>query len=194
MTVGIVFLLVAAMALTCSRPAPETTVRRFLAASDSHDVEATLGLLDEDFEFRDRAGTFRVTRDRFRPLLEWDAAVDRRSSATVTAVRGDTVSVSYDETNDFLEMLRIGPVRSQVDIVTRDGSIRAIVLHSDSAFFSRFQTALAPVLKWAGRERPAVLERLLENGSIAYDGERGRLWLELLREAAAAGVIDAGPR
>lgn len=183
--------LVLLLGLSCSGPSPEATVREFLAAADAHDVDAAWALLDEAFEFRDPEGTFRVGREGFRPLLEWDAAVDRRGTATITDVRGDTVPVVIEETNDFLAALGIGPVRSEADVVARDGTIRALVLSPNPAFFARVDSALEPVLEWAGRERPDELDRLLVNGSPVYDGERGRRWIELLEEARAAGVIGS---
>lgn len=183
------------MFAVCAAPSPDAIVRNFLAAADAHDVEAALGLLHEEFEFRDAEGSFRIDRESFRPLLAWDVAVDHRAESTITGVRGDTVAVALHETNDFLELLGIGPVRQEADFVVREGAIRTIVTRPDPGFFPRFEAALAPVLAWARRARPETLDRLLEEGALVYDGERGRLWLELLREARAAGVTgSAGTR
>lgn len=168
---------------------PEETVHRFFTAQRTHDVDAAMQLLHEDYRFRDRARTFSVPRSGVRPMLEWDAGVGWRGEAAVVETNSDTVRVRLRETNDFLELLKLGPLQSEVTFVVSDGRIREAIVGSATELQRTVDAAVAPVLEWARETRPAKLRGLIEDGSIVYDGPSAGGWVQLLREAREAGVI-----
>lgn len=175
----------------CGAPhaSPERTVARFFTALQAHDVERVMELLHQDYVFRDQAGTFSVSRSGVRPMLEWDAGVGWRGEASVVETEADTVRVRLRETNDLLELLGLGPLRTDVAFVVADGMIREAIAGSGAEMQQTVDAAVAPVLKWVRATNPAKLRGLVEDGNVVYDGRSAKGWIRLLREAREAGVI-----
>lgn len=189
-----------AQAGTTSSPSPARVVDALVRRVNEHDVEGALGMLTDDFEFRDTAGTFSIDREGTRSMLEWDVVVKARAEVEVLSEDGDSIEVRLTETNDFLAALGVDAlshrVRYVVDRASGDGEglIQAIVLLEAERVGSRISGALEPAMEWARRERPEALSAVMADGSPVYTGESAPAWLELLAEARAAGVIAAGSR
>lgn len=176
----------------CVRRGPEDVVRRFHAALNDHDVDRAIAWLDDDYAFRDAAGSFAVPREAIRPMLAWDAALHSRSEATILRTWGDTVVVRQRETNDFLELLGVAPWSHEVTYVVEGNRIAVTIVDDAGALHAAVDRALEPVLTWARRTRPERLEGLVTDRGLVYDGDAARLWVGLLREARAAGVLGPG--
>lgn len=187
-----ILLLVLLSVSGCAGRGPERVVREFLAAMNDHDVERALALMNEDYVFRDEAGTFAVPRNDVRPMLEWDAATRARAEGTIVGVSGDTVRVRFRETNDFLDLLGVGPWTHEAKLVVRDGTLRATVVDAPGDLFARVDRALEPVIDWARRTRPGRLDGLMTEAGLVYDGDTARRWVDLLREARGEGVLGTG--
>lgn len=186
---AMVSILLAVVGCGAPHASPEQAVARFFTAQQAHDVERVMELLHQDYVFRDQAGTFSVTRSGVRPMLEWDAGVGWRGEASVVETEADTVRVRLRETNDFLELLGLGPLRTDVAFVVAGGMIREAIAGSGAEMQQTVDAAVAPVLEWARATDPAKLRGLVEDGNIVYDGRSAEGWIRLLREAREAGVI-----
>lgn len=164
---------------------PEATVRAFLGALEGPDVEAALALLDEDFVFRNAAGSFEVDRDGIAPILTWDATARSEPRIEELRVSGDTVRTRLVERNRFSELLDLEPWVVDAEFVVRDGRILRETVREltgeGPSFTERFRAALEPVHRWAVEERPGVAEAVFEDGRIArYDGPTARRLMRLI--------------
>ncbi len=189
---SMILLLVLLSVSGCGERGPERVVREFLAAMNDHDVERALAIMHRDYVFRDEAGTFAIPRDRVRPMLEWDAATRARAEGTIVGVSGDTVRVRFRETNDFLDLLGVGPWTHEAKLVARDGTLRATVVDAPGELMGQVDRALEPVIDWARRTRPERLDGLSTGAGLVYDGDTARRWVGLLREAREEGVLETG--
>lgn len=186
------FLGILGAALGCAssgRRTPSETVLRYFEAMHTQDTKVALELLHEDFTFRDRAGTFAISRSAIRPILEWDAATHSRGEVSILETSGSTVRVHLRETNDFLELLGLGPHEAGVTFVVADGTVREIVVGSGAELQRAVEAAIAPIVDWAQATHPAKLAGLIADGTIVYDGRSASGWVALLAEARRAGVI-----
>lgn len=174
----------------CARDGTEAVIESFVEAQNAHDVERVLGMLDDDFVFRDREQTFEISLADIRPLFEWDAATHWRGAASDIETSGDTARVRLTETNEFLERLGLGPLSHDVTFVVEGERIREIVASFDAGLQQAVDDAVAPIIEWARATRPASLEGLVGPDGIVYDGTSASGWLSLLREARRAGIIE----
>lgn len=164
---------------------PEAIVRMFLQALERQDVEGALALLDDDFVFRDAAGSFAATKEELPAMLAWDAAAEGRPEIVGLSVSGDTVRTRIVERNRFTELLDLEPWNVQATFVVREGRIVEEVareLTGDGpGFEERFHRALEPVRRWAAAERPAEAREVFEDGRVArYDGATARRLMALI--------------
>lgn len=170
-----------------SPAAPETVVRAFLDALDSHDVERALSLLDETFTFRSADGSVAIDRAGMPAVLGWDAAAEGSVEVKALEAVGDTVRVRLTERSRFTELLSLEPWEVDATFVVRDGRIveevaREVSLDGEG-ITDRFQRALAPVRRWADTARPAEAEALFAGEGVAgYDGPTARRLLRLLED------------
>lgn len=170
-----------------SPAAPETVVRAFLDALDSHDVERALSLLDEAFTFRSADGSVAIDRAGMPAVLGWDAAAEGSVEVKTLETVGDTVRVRLTERSRFTELLSLEPWEVDATFVVRDGRIveevaREVAVDGEG-ITERFQRALAPVRRWAETARPAEANALFAGEGVAgYDGPTARRLLRLLED------------
>lgn len=178
------------MAAACTaRPAPEDTpaavVRAFFRALGRHDTDGVVELLHQDFTFRSADGGFAIGREDIPAVLGWDFAAGSDPDIESLAAAGDSVRVTLRERNRFTELLGLEPWRVEATFVVEDGRIREEVAREivggGPSFTERFRRALAPVVEWAGENRPEVARAVFEDGRVArYDAETARRLLRLL--------------
>lgn len=125
-------------------------------------------------------------KEQVAAALGWDVGTEGRVTWTVSSERGPEVRLDGTETNEFLRLLRLGPLefssRFEVD---EEGRI-ATQTHEVDWSGTSVADALAPVLEWAAEVAPDELAEIYPDGGLVYTEEMGRRWVKLLRDWRAA--------
>ncbi len=161
------------------------TVKAYREAVNSHDAEAALGYLCDDFRL-EFAGGPELTKAALADAIGWDVGTRGRLDWRVVSSGPGGIVVEGEETNAFLRLLGLGPLRFRSTFrVDPRGCIAAQRYEALSSEES-VDEALRPVIAWAERHAPEELARLYPEGRLTYSERSGRGWVALLRRWRAA--------
>jgi len=155
----------------------------YIAAHNSHDIEAELALYADEVIFEVPQNTALMRREDLRPRFEWEAVTDSQLSMAGIDIDGNTVTIkNFVETSSWLQLAGIAEIvyKPGTKIVFADGLITEVLPSSPVA---ESQEAIGAVMDelmtWVMENRPEELEAM-EGGQLPYDGEGARKLLELL--------------
>jgi len=154
----------------------------FARALQSHDVEAAMSHLAEDFVIRDQHASYSGDREAVRAMVGWDVAVDGSTEFNDILVKGDAIHVRAVETNRFIRLLGVNKGEFRLTFVIRDGLIREEIISGSTEFMRSVNIALQPVIEWATDRHPKELAKVYVDEQLIYTEETARLWIALLEK------------
>lgn len=155
----------------------------YIAAHNSHDIEAELALYADEVIFEVPQNTALMRREDLRPRFEWEAVTDSQLSMSGIDIDGNAVTINdFAETSSWLQLAGIAEIvyKPGTKIVFADGLITEVMPSSPVA---ESQEAIGAVMDelmtWVMENHPEELEGM-EGGQLPYDGKGARKLLELL--------------
>jgi hypothetical protein len=178
--------LVAIMMVWFSLPVSQGFKERFEAyrhAYNQHDSKAVLSFLAPDYEFKVANSTYKVAKKDISGLLEWDFATNAHTAYSDVEVKGNTISATLTEQNDFYKSIGISERKYRFTFIYDEaGLIKESILEQALSKTPSFDAALNPALDWARKERPQELSEIYPDGKFIYNRQMAKRWLALLRD------------
>ncbi len=159
-------------------------------AYNQHDSKAILSFLAPDYEFKVANSTYKVAKKDISGLLEWDFATNALSAYSDVEVKGNTISATLTEQNDFYKSIGISERKYRFTyIYGEEGLIKQAILEKALSDAASFDEALKPALDWARKERPQELSEIYPDGKFIYNTQMAKRWLTLLQDWREAARI-----
>ncbi len=161
--------------------------QRFLRAIETHDVEAALALLSEDFQLVFVEHGVTLDKSAMVDVLGWDRAVNGSLAFADLQVSDRSVAGLFTERNDFLELIGIPHLQARVVYELGDGGLIERQTYEPLPRQPSIQAHLEPAIEWARANRPAALEEVYPGEQMSFDEASGRKWISLLEAWREAG-------
>ena len=159
-------------------------------AYNQHDLKAVLSFLAPDYEFKVANSTYKVAKKDISGLLEWDFATNAHTAYSDVEVKGNTISATLTEQNDFYKSIGISERKYRFTFIYDEaGFIKESILEQALSKTPSFDAALNPALDWARKERPQELSEIYPDGKFIYNTQMAKRWLTLLRDWREAARI-----
>jgi hypothetical protein len=176
----LVALLAAGVLLRCaSAHAPAAAVQRYLDAQTLGEAASALAP-DYTLWFDERRGNG-INRASALDMLQWDYALHPRHRVLATSVRGNEVTITLHEDNDFSQLLGFPGWNATSTFVVDSGGRIASQVYVPKAGQPDWRPYLDAPLAWIREHRPEVLPRIFPDGKLARSAEAAREWVEVLR-------------
>lgn len=158
----------------------------------NRDMDSALSFFADTAQFTFEGLEGHRTIDDTRRMMGWDFEMDSRSEFRDLRTSGDSLTVTFRETNDFYKALDI-PYREY--IVTYVFNNRGKIAHQHLIplpYEGRGTgEALRPFLAWAKVNAPERLKLAYADRRIIFTAESARVWKELFAQWRAAGGPDS---
>lgn len=160
------------------------TVKAFVDAHNTHNVDAILALLADNIRYEEEGVDMREGKAEFREKEMWDHAVNAEIEVRRLQVRGNTVTGSAVEFSDYYRAAGIDAYNyDSITIEFEGGKITSIVLVPSSDSSNQFANALNSFVVWATNPNNGIdINRLKENGAWAFSSNTAPAWVELLNK------------
>lgn len=162
-----------------------TLIERVLAYQDAHNrhhLDLVLGMLTDDISFETVGVWVKVGKDNIRLLEEFDAGVDGSLVFHHLATDGTLVRATATERNDWFRVAGIGDVNyASIEFAFREHQICSIRAQMAPESAQAIADVLRSVVRWAAREQPEALDKLMPQGEFAYSADSAAAWVALLR-------------
>jgi hypothetical protein len=191
-----VLVLLVSLACACSQP-PDyaATVRDLQKYKNEADLESAVGLFaDEPSLHFGGMGTITGLAE-IRGILEYDLALNTHLQFYDCETKGQEVSCSVSETNDWLKIAGIDSIEYDENRFTfsTDGRIASVVATLSDTSGQRLGAAMAEFHAWGTTNEPAEYGSLFsEEGNFVYSGENAEKVVALLRMWRSN--VPTGPR
>jgi len=174
--------LVALGTVSCSSDLVDR-VRDYQASHNSHDIDATLAFLADDFKFEMMGSWVAEGREQMREFEEWDASIGSELVYDNFQTYGDTVVCTVVERNEWFALVGVDAIYYDCVIIVFDnGLISEIAAEQSEESMIAAQTAFEAFIDWAVDERPGELAQLMRGPTFKFSRETAPKWLGLLRE------------
>ncbi len=184
------FLLLALIPLGCYRiPSLDQRIQQMVEAHNRHDVTLELSFYAEDATFIIPGEKPIVGKAALRDLFESDAVWNSELALKDLVIRGDTVTSSGTERNDFFRSMGIPEIHYAPGgkIVFRKGLIQRVetgLLEKEDSM--AFEKAWSDVMAWLSVAHPELVKEA-ESGWLArYNARAAQDWMKLLAEWQAS--------
>ncbi|KPK70680.1 hypothetical protein AMJ87_08550 [candidate division WOR_3 bacterium SM23_60] len=170
------------MVLACA-PDLSERMRIYVETYNTHDVDEIMTFYTDDVRFENVGVWVKTDKQEVRKITEWDATTHIVMKVSNVMVRGDTVTFSLLETNDWLKLAGIGEALYEPSrIVFKDGKIAIIQAKLTEESLNRWMPKWNSILAWATEHRPDRLAEVMPEGAFVFGADYARKWLELLEE------------
>lgn len=177
--------------LSCA-PDLSERIKHYVTVYNSYDVDKIMSFYTDDIRFENVGVWVKTGKQEVQEITEWDAATHIVMKISNVTVRGDTVTFSLLETNDWLKRAGIGEALYEPSrIVFRDGKIAVIQAKLSEESLNRWMPIWNAILAWAKENRMEKLAEVMPDGEFVFGADYAHAWLELLKEwREATGKAD----
>lgn len=158
---------------------PLEVLRRYYEHRNRHETAAAEAYLAKSLEIQFVDGPT-LNRQQVADAGGWDVGARGSVEWTVVETDGDRVVIRGTETNEFLRLLAIPPIRFDSTFWFDDeGLITRQRYRADWGDVS-LPDALEPAVAWAREHAPDELEKVYPGGKMVYTEDAARRWVALL--------------
>lgn len=174
--------------------AKELVMQRFVAALNSHDVDAQYALYAKDMVYLNGERRVKPARKSERRSREFEAANDATWSFEISAVGPDWAEGTLTEDMLYYQLLGVGPRSHEVRVRFRNAKIVEMSSSNWTEAGCPYEETRNRFIDWLIEEKPRLAADVSRDGRIVFNGETAVLINRAVREwCPPTGCPKCGP-